>query len=60
MYTPNNGPSRNNSGQTVTPSQGPSTMSSAASAEAAGFGSSQYGEFGPPVTARNPRQTGPF
>ena len=60
VYTPNNGPSRNNSGQTVTPSQGPSTMSSAASAEAAGFGSSQYGEFGPPVTARNPRQTGPF
>ena len=60
VYTPNNGPSRNNSGQTVTPSQGPSTMSSAASAEAAGFGSSQYGEFGPPVTARDPRQTGPF
>jgi hypothetical protein len=60
VYTPNNGPSRNNSGQTVTPSQGPATMSSAASAEAAGYGSSQYGEFGPPVTARDPRQTGPF
>ena len=60
VYTPNGGPSRNNSGQTVTPPQSPTTMSSAASAEAAGFGSSQYGEFGPPVTARDPRQTGPF
>ena len=49
VYTPNGGPSRNNSGQTVTPPQSPTTMSSAASAEAAGFGSSQYGEFGPPA-----------
>lgn len=60
VYTPNGGASRNNSGQTVAPPQSPTTMSSAASAEAAGFGSSQYGEFGPPVTARDPRQTGPF
>ena len=60
VYTPNNGPSRTNRGQTVTPAQGPATMSSAASAEAAGFGSSQYGEFGPPVTAPDPNLTGPF
>jgi hypothetical protein len=60
VYTPNNGPSRNNSGQTSTTSSRPTTTTSAQSAEAAGFGSSQYGEFGPPVTARDPRQTGPF
>ena len=65
VYTPNNGPSRNASGQTSVPNSTPTNTSAAdttaaQSAVAAGYGSSQYGEFGPPVTARDPNLTGPF
>jgi hypothetical protein len=51
VFTPNNGPS-------VTPSSSPPTVTGAESAEAAGFGSSRYGEFGP--TTRPEPLTGPF
>lgn len=51
VFTPNNGPS-------VTPSSSSPTVTGAESAEAAGFGSSRYGEFGP--TTRPEPLTGPF
>lgn len=51
VFTPNNGPS-------VTPSSSSPTVTGAESAEAAGFGSSRYGEFGP--TTRPQPLTGPF
>ena len=63
VFTTNNGTTMTSSGQQLQPPATPATTTSAASAEAAGYGSSQYGEFGP-VSKSAPNiptnLTGPF
>lgn len=60
VYTPNNGTSvsRNSSGQPSVPDSTPTNTAAAKTtaaqgAEAAGYGSAQYGEFGPPTTSKD-------
>ena len=63
VFTTNNGTTMTSSGQQLQPPVEPATTTSATSAEAAGYGSSQYGEFGP-VSKSAPNiptnLTGPF